>query len=144
MKKRLPSTCSIFNAELYAIHIALKFITKSSTNDHVIFSYCLSALQFLDNKEMDHKIKVDIIKTLNSTRKNITLEWVPGHSDIQGNVLADTAAKESLQNDTIVKLPLIYGDYKTVIKEFINKQWQLQWSIFGTCRLKRFKPIMGD
>ena len=43
-----------------------------------------------------------------------------------------------------VKLPLTYGDYRNIIKNFIYNQWQLQWSIFGTCRLKNFKPILGD
>ena len=38
---------------------------------------------------------------------------------------------------------MIYDDYKFLVKDLINRQWQLLWS--GTsCRLKSFKPILGD
>ena len=48
--------------------------------------------------------------------------------------MADMAAKESLNNHLIVRLPMSYGEYKSTIKSFIYNQWQL----------KSFKPILGD
>ena len=93
---------------------------------------------------MDHRIKLNILKILNSTNKDIVLEWVPGHANIKGNELADLAAKSALDNRQIVKLPLIHGDYKTMIKTFIFSQWQDHWNRYGRCRLKKFKPILGD
>ena len=45
--KRLPDTCGIFNAELYAILLALQFINNSPLNNFVIFSDSYSALQSL-------------------------------------------------------------------------------------------------
>ena len=128
-KKRLPPTCSVFNAEMYAIYSALKYIILTNINDYVIFTDSLSALQSIENATMDHHIKIKIMKILNSTNKNICLEWIPGHTNIRGNDLADKAAKESLHNIMQVKLPLVYGDYKNHVKKFINEQWQLQWSI---------------
>ena len=47
---------------------------------------------------MDHRIKMNIYKVINSCNKEIIFEWVPGYSDIHGNELADAAAKESLNN----------------------------------------------
>ena len=81
---------------------------------------------------------------MNSTNKNITLEWVPGHCNIKGNEMADKAAKESLNNRLIVRLPMSYGEYKSTIKTFIYNQWQQRWTLYGRCRLKSFKPILGD
>ena len=145
VKKRLPSTTSVFNAELYAIYIAIKYcIQLPINNNFVIFTDSLSALQFLDNPSMDHKIKLKILELLNSSNKNILMEWVPGHSSIRGNDLADSAAKESLNNDMIVKLPIMFGDFKSLIKSFVFSQWQQAWTLFGRCRLKDFKPILGD
>ena len=92
---------------------------------------------------MDHRIKINILKILNNTNKNIIFEWVPGHSDIEGNEISDAAAKESLNNNRIVKLPLLYVDCKSLIAKLIFHQWQLKWTSYnGT--MKTFKPILGD
>ena len=69
---------------------------------------------------------------------------MPGHSGIRGNDLADEAAKESLNNDRVVKLPMAYKEYKSIIKSLILKQWQEHWTLYGRCRLKTFKPTLGD
>ena len=100
-------------------------------------------MQFLENAKMDHRIKLNILKLLNNCDKNITLEWVPGHSDIEGNEIADAAAKESLNRNSIVKLPLLFDDCKCLIAKIIFNQWQLKWTSYnGT--MKTFKPILGD
>ena len=118
--------------------------SDSNNTDFVIFTDSLSSLQFLDNGDLDHRIKIRILKLLHSIDKNIILEWVPGHTSIKGNDLADKAAKDSLNNNSIVKLPMSYGEYKSLIKSFIFTQWQEHWRFFGRCRLKSFKPILGD
>ena len=118
--------------------------TDNDNNNFVIFTDSLSSLQFLDNSKSDHRIKINILKILKSTNKNISFEWVPGHCNIKGNEVADKAAKESLQNRQIVQLPMSYGEYRSAVKTFVNNQWQQHWNLFGRCRLKSFKPILGD
>ena len=144
VKKRLPPTCSIFNAELYALSEALKLVQESNSNDFVIFSDSHSTLQFLDNPKMDHHIKIRIINILNSLNKNIVMEWVPGHSSIEGNCTVDIAAKQATTLNFIENLPISYGDYKSIVLQYIFRQWQMRWSLTGRCRLKKFKPILGD
>ena len=122
--KKLPKTCSIFNAEMYSIVIALKFIQSSSLSNFVMFTDSLSALQF---SKLDHWIKIRIHKVINRCNKNIIFEWVPGHSDIKGNDKADSAAKQIIAQNRIVKLPLIFSDYKFLVKKQIYQQWQLEW-----------------
>ena len=143
VSKRLPSNCSVFNAEVYAIYRALLYARDSEFHDFVIFSDSLSALQFLENPKMDHRVKLNIHKLLNNCNKNIAFEWCPGHSNILGNEIADTAAKESLNNQRIVKLRLHYDDCKSLISKLIFNQWQLKWTSYNG-RLKTFKPILGD
>ena len=144
VKKRLPTTCSILTAELYAILLALRHIHLTESDNFVIFSDSLSSLQFLENNKLDHRIKVTILKLLNTTNKNIHFEWVPGHANINGNEQADCAAKEALTNNRIVKLPMSYDEYKIIIKTYVYDQWQNEWTEKGRCRLKKFKPILGD
>ena len=92
---------------------------------------------------MDHRIKINIHRILNNCHKNISFEQCPGHSDIFPNEIADAAAKESLNNNSIVRLPLLYDDCKSLISKLIFNQWQLKWtSTYG--RLKTFKPVLGD
>lgn len=143
VRKRLPPTCSVFNAEMYAIFRALLFVKDSDLHEFVIFSDSLSALQSLENSKMDHRIKINIHKILNKCNKNIAFEWCAGHSNIVGNEIADAAAKESLNNHTIVRLPFLYDDCKSLISKLIFNQWQLKWTSYNG-RLATFKPILGD
>ena len=92
---------------------------------------------------MDHRIKLNIHKILNNCQKTITFEWCPGHSGIPGNEISDIAAKESLNNGTVVNLPLLFDDCKSLITKLIFNQWQLKWSSYNG-RLKTFKPTLGD
>ena len=102
-----------------------------------------SALQFLKNPKLDHWIKILIHKALNSCDKTIYFEWVSGHSGIEGNEHADSAAKESISSNIITNIPLMFDDYNFLVKTLINRQWQMLWSETH-CRLKGFKPTLGD
>ena len=144
VKKRLPSTSSVFTCELYALYRALLVIRDSPLDYFVIFSDSLSALQYLSNSKKDNRIKINILKVLKSLNKTVIFEWIPAHSGILGNETADKAAKESTLLSSIVKLPLSFIDYKSLVKSFIYEQWQLSWTRFGRCRLRKFKPILGD
>ena len=143
ISSKLPSVCSVFTAELYAILKAVRFISNSADTNFVIFSDSLSALRFLSGRKMDHCIKIRIIKALNSCGKSVTFEWVPGHSNIRGNDLADAAAKDALQHRTIVRPPLVFSDFQSLASKAVHSRWQADWST-KYCRLRTFKPVLGD
>ena len=143
VRSRLPNTCGIFNAEMYALLIALHYIEGTNDDNFVIFSDSCSSLQYLCNSKLDHWIKIKIHKLLNASAKNIVFEYVPGHTNIKGNDQADLAAKQSISDNFINNIPLSYSDYKHLIKTKIHRLWQRQWST-ATCRLHDFKPILGD
>ena len=63
---------------------------------------------------------------------------------IEGNVLADAAANEATAFRSIVRVPLVFGDFRSLVRSFVFRQWQESWTLYGRCRLKSFKPVLGD
>ena len=66
----------------------------------------------------------DIWNNLNSLAKKweITIQWIPGHKDIEGNETADSAAKEATalcQEDAV----LDFNTMKAAIKRHFRKIW---------------------
>ena len=65
----------------------------------MIFSDSLSAVQALGKLKTDHPLLIQIqepLHKINTDQKKIVFRWVPRHAGIQGNEVADRAAKESL------------------------------------------------
>jgi ribonuclease HI len=98
-KFRLNNGVSIFTAEVIAIHEALKFLEaqQQSNRKIAILSDSKSALQALNQPG---KNRISIINECNELMHNllqnncsVSLCWVPSHSNIYGNELADRAAK---------------------------------------------------
>ncbi|KAJ8978928.1 hypothetical protein NQ317_002989 [Molorchus minor] len=80
---------SVFQAEVYAIlHCAKENTTKAYVNRRInIFSDSQAALKALTNPKVTSRLVWECQKELeNLTDYNrVTLLWVPGHSEIQGN-----------------------------------------------------------
>ena len=140
---RLPSTCSVFTAELYAIYKAVEYIESTHWEKIVIFSDSLSALQAIDNSRLKCHYMFKLQKLLALTNKEIVLEYVPAHVGIPGNSKADEAAKLSTTNIALDNIILHSYDYKPLIKKFVFQRWQHKWSR-TPCFLQGIKPILGD
>ena len=89
---RLPSTCSVFTAELYAIYQAVVHIESTHWEKVVIFSDSLSSLQAIDNAKLKCHYMFKLQKLLALTNKEIILEYIPAHVGIPGNTLANEGA----------------------------------------------------
>jgi ribonuclease HI len=98
---RLNNGVSIFTAELYAIQAALEFISNSnhSTKKYLILSDSRSALQALLSEGRNRMQLINQIKNLylqlTKNNYNISFVWVPSHTGISGNELADKAAGQA-------------------------------------------------
>ncbi|KYN50582.1 Gag-Pol polyprotein [Trachymyrmex cornetzi] len=129
IKHKLPPETSIFSAELWAIYQAILAIFDLNFPKSVIFSDSRSALDALQNSSkvqrnyivyQIRKAYLDIIDKGNE----VTLFWVPAHSGIPGNELADQeanlAAIEGYKPD--FKVP--YEDLLVESRARADKQFQ--------------------
>ena len=130
----LTQEASIFTAEMYAIKMAVEQIVQGTDENRqfTIFSDSKSALLSLNSVRPLSPI-VDEIKALNhranEENKIISLCWVPGHVDIQGNEKADKAAKEAISAALEVPSKAIpHTDMKRPLREAVTNGWHRKWN----------------
>ena len=124
---------SIMTAEMVAIIMALNQILEIDTPYAVICTDSLSALQALrSNKkgsrpELVHEIRTLIHQT-QLCGNLVQLCWIPSHTGIVGNEIADELAKESCQKiETDITVPISLSELKALIHKEIRVDWQQHW-----------------
>ncbi|KAL4083656.1 hypothetical protein QTP88_028972 [Uroleucon formosanum] len=115
-KIRINNNCSIFSAEMLAIYSAIEYIKNSQLpNNYVIFTDSLSSVKCLSSHGNINSFKSKIIEAVNNYENKITIVWIPGHSNIEGNEKADYLAKEAA-NDVMAKINEILCTYEDTLK----------------------------
>ena len=68
---------------------------------------------------------------------------MPSHIGIQGNEMADSAAKTAQNNplDTHFKIP--FTDLKRTINIYTKQKWQTYWNNFQNNKLHKIMPQIG-
>ncbi|XP_076660794.1 uncharacterized protein LOC143364220 [Halictus rubicundus] len=121
-------TASVYTAECAAISIALDLFNNSD-KPLLICSDSLSALTSLNNASPNTRTNYHIIvikqKTYNLTtkfnnHKHVSYIWIPAHSGIHGNEVADNLAKEATKKAPSLQHKIPYTDYKEFFK---NEMW---------------------
>lgn len=95
-KLKLHNCCSVFQAELLAIHKAIEWIVQNKACKSNIFSDSKSSLVELQNTDSCNHFASRIHKNLhqaNISNYTINFYWVKSHIGIQGNETADREAK---------------------------------------------------
>jgi len=143
MLARLPNHTPIQSCELYAIYCALKFLSPIP-GKYIIFSDSLSSIQAIRTSRTSKNYLVHwIVDTLAQIPQDkIKIEWVPGHTGIQGNEEADTLAKSSLTLNHITKIALTYNQIQQNIKSHYHKVWEHEWSATNS-GITAFKTELG-
>ena len=111
IRKKLPSPCSIFTAETYAVLLSLKHIFKKGKDGEYFVICCdsvsvlLSLKQYMPSHPLVREVQNWLILLISRRRIKVSLCWVPAHVGVRGNEKADKADKEaiSLTNITLVK-----------------------------------------
>ncbi|CAG2258159.1 unnamed protein product [Mytilus edulis] len=130
---------SILLGELVAIKLVIDFLiipnNRKNTESIKIFSDSQSAIGILTlNWKSDnygktiHDIKFGIL-ALKSEGSIVSIEWTPGHADIQGNELADQLAKKAAQEaEKIQSIPIFTKqDIQKGAKDSVMLKWQNRW-----------------
>ena len=130
--------CTNYDAELVAIQKTLDTISqyledgKLEAKDIVIFSDSQSVIQAVENwQDGESKGIENIIQTsdkiLRLYGKEITIQWIPGHSDIRMNDRADKLAKTGshMQQENI---PTSYETAKQIAKQNSKEVWYNNWT----------------
>ena len=130
----LPSTSSSFTAECYAIIEALKLIQNFPSNNYLIVSDSMSCLQALNSNPFNSHLSPLILRikflifTLSQKNYNINLLWVPSHTGIHGNEVADQLAKSSSNLIFPSISPLPHSDFTPLIKQHSANTWLSLWN----------------
>ena len=126
----LPSSASIFTAELHGILKATRDIILREESHFTLFCDSSSVLQSLSIFNSRHPLVLEILEWLLIAKrrgKEISFCWVPAHVGISGNERADALAKSATTMIVPRHFKLPYRDMFPVIKQKVQSQWQQCW-----------------
>ena len=133
--RSLHPMSSVFSAELYAIKLALLTLRVYQDRSVVIYSDSRSALQAVVKMGSTNKLIQEIhelIAVLSRQQVKVLFCWIPSHVGIEGNELADAAAKHAAQSGTIHRHEVSGPDVIAHIKNTMKKRWEDCWQNIGT------------
>jgi ribonuclease HI len=126
--KRLNTECTVFQAELCGIGMAVDWIQnqRKGTSYYAINVDSKAALLAIANKHSTHHLAEDtrrkIIKLRTTTK--ITFHWIKGHTGLKGNERADYLAKTVASynpNITYGTIPVSRG--KQLLEDYYTQIW---------------------
>jgi hypothetical protein len=143
----LPPTSSSFTAECYVITEALKLIQNFPPKNYLIVSDSMSCLQALNSNPFNSHLSPLILRikflifTLNQKNYNISFLWVPSHTGIHGNEVADHLTKSS-SNLIFPFFPLLpHSDFTPLLKQHSNNTWLSLWNNLPAEFASRYRNI---
>ena len=132
IQKRLSDHLAVYSVELFAICLALEWIEEVKTRCNVICSDSLSALtSILHGKSVCRPdLLYDVLQSLFRLHQQdilVIFVWVPSHSGIEGNEVVDQLAKDALNSEIQINIPLSKAEVKHIIVTKMIGEWQGQW-----------------
>ena len=144
---------TIMGAEMLAITKALDWTALNSEflekKEIVIFTDSRSSLEALESfstsKYAEQENRIYRTAEIIAERDfNLTFQWVPSHTDIYGNEVADEIANEAHNNNQKILCPLSIEEGKRKVKRAATEAWQLQYNTQkDNIHLGTIKPRIG-
>ena len=137
-------SCDNYDAEIQGLISAIEKIHQhfgsgqGEPSDIVIFTDSMSALKALHSLEPSHlgidSLALNINNLLTSYDIQLTLQWIPGHCDLQGNERADRLAKEGARKEQPDN-PSSYNNIRRILKNKSKEEWLERWKNGDTGRV---------
>ena len=139
---------SIFTAEAFALMTAVKHISKEKLEKSIIFTDSLSVVKaIMSLRKNKNPVVMELyacLCTMYASGQHIVLCWVPGHRDIEGNVLADQLATSVHVNPTNTSMGVPVMDLKPFLRKKLRAFWQRSWDLEIHNKLHLIKPYLGN
>ncbi|KAJ0179728.1 hypothetical protein K1T71_004319 [Dendrolimus kikuchii] len=131
---KIPPSCSIFTGESVALLEAILYVESHNIRNAIIASDSLSCLQ--DIKKLPFHSKYNFHITLQirealfrclSVGLEIILVWIPSHSGIRGNEIADNCAKEAIYTGVNKYNKNYPHDLRALARPQMFQSWEDSW-----------------
>jgi ribonuclease HI len=127
----LSENTSVYQAEVFAIEAAARHLTAAGVTDCkiVICSDSQAALKALDSPSIKSCSVLNCFQALQeiSVANSVQLTWVPGHSDIVGNEIVDSLAKQGTTQSSRRTICPPISHLHHEINVWLGRQHQTQW-----------------
>ena len=133
IQMKLPEQANIFEAESCAILTALNLIRAHALplQEVYIYSDAKSVLQQIATTKnvsgLTYRIQE---KTVNlSGVYKINFIWIPGHSNIAGNEMADQLARGAITISAIptISIPVSWSSVEPILANYFGRKWETEW-----------------
>ena len=113
-------------------------LSESNPTDVIIFSDSKSALEPLQNPpyqdQITSEIALGISDLIAAHAVHVTLQWIPGHCNINGNETADKLAKIGATKPQKIP-PCTQNTIKQILKNNEKEDWLNRWACGSTGRV---------
>ena len=134
----LSKTATVFQAEIYAIRMAIPFIKETAKQGQKINIMCDSqvAIMALENTETRSEMVIKTKHLLNKLGEDydITQNWIKAHVNHKGNKMADILAKTGSRLTCAEPTPISQATIKETIRQEMYREWDRRWQTQTDCR----------